>query len=295
MLKQQVRRVVQENTELRPVSDALEQEIIYHDIIQMLVVEGLMQQLTLIGGAALRMCYNSQRLSEGLCFTAGHDFNASDFNGLEAVVQQKLQNKYEIRVKASKTAEVNQGNTTALSIIVEREVSRPDLSNQIIHINVYAVPSLDVEIRPLINHYSMVVPTEGLLVSVPSLKEIFADKLIALAFPAGEGTFQHIWDILWLRQRGTGVSKELIDEKLAARKSDSSKLQQALAIQVARFLSRGESRQKFTNVMQCLLPKAIQERTLNNDQYWSYVRSELNAIGELLRPDYSCNHPFDMG
>ena len=90
MLKQQIQQIVAANPEYAAITPVIEKEILHHDIIDVMVKQGAMQQLTFIGGTSLRMCYNSARLSEDLDFNGGYDFKPSDFDGLEFEILFKL-------------------------------------------------------------------------------------------------------------------------------------------------------------------------------------------------------------
>ena len=139
------------------------------------------------------------------------------------------------------------------------------------HIDVCAIPSFDIEKRALINHYNIVVPTEGLLIPVQSLQETLADKFIALAYRARRIKPRDVWDIVWIKQRGVGVSQELINKKLEARKKTKADFTAALGFQV---------------------DKLLQD---DNPDYWAYVQSEVNSMSmPLLTGDKSANK-FDMG
>ncbi|WP_198533002.1 MULTISPECIES: nucleotidyl transferase AbiEii/AbiGii toxin family protein [Salinivibrio] len=74
MLKQQIRQIVQSNPDYASVTPVIEKEILHHDIMDVLIKQGVLQRLTFIGGTSLRMCYNSSRLSEDLDFNGGHFF-----------------------------------------------------------------------------------------------------------------------------------------------------------------------------------------------------------------------------
>jgi hypothetical protein len=54
----------------------------------------------------------------------------------------------------------------------------------------------------LLNHYNIVVPTEGSLVPVQSLQETLADKFIAVAYRARRIKPRDIWDIVWIAYFG---------------------------------------------------------------------------------------------
>ena len=94
MLKQQIRQIIQANPDYATITPVIEKEILHHDIMDVLIKQGVMHRLTFIGGTSLRMCYNSTRLSEDLDFNGGHEFKPSDFNGLETEIQRYIQTKY---------------------------------------------------------------------------------------------------------------------------------------------------------------------------------------------------------
>lgn len=295
MLKQQIRQIVQENPDYAAVTPVIEKEILHHDIMDVLIKQGAMQRLTFIGDTSLRMCYNSSRLSEDLDFNGGHNFKPSDFDGLESEIQTYIQNKYETDVWVNKPSDKQQGDTVSWKISIIKEASRPDLPRQKMHIDVCAIPSFDLEKRPLINHYNIVVPTEGILVPVQSLQEMLADKLIALAYRARRIKPRDIWDIVWIKQRGTHLSKILVEKKLIARQKQTEDFRQALSVQLGKLMSEDEVRNDFNMEMSRFIPKQTKERTLDNPEYWPYVQGEVNAIASELLNDKSPKNPFDMG
>lgn len=295
MLKQQIRQIVQANPDYAAVTPVIEKEILHHDIMDVLIKQGVMQRLTFIGGTSLRMCYNSSRLSEDLDFNGGHDFKPSEFEGLESEIQTYIQNKYETEVWVSKPSGEQQGYTVSWKISIVKEASRPDLPRQKMHIDVCAIPSFDIEKRPLLNHYDIVVPTEGILVPVQSLQETLADKLIALAYRARRIKPRDIWDIVWIKQRGINLSKTLVEKKLVARQKQTEDFRQALSVQLGKLMSEDEVRNDFNMEMSRFIPKQIKERTLDNPEYWAYVQAEVNAIASELLNDETPKNPFDMG
>lgn len=295
MLKQQIRQIVQSNPDYAAVTPVIEKEILHHDIMDVLIKQGVMQRLTFIDGTSLRMCYNSSRLSEDLDFNGGHDFNPSEFEGLDFEIQTYIQNKYETEVWVNKPSCEQQGNTASWKISIVKEANRPDLPRQKMHIDVCAIPSFDVEKRPLINHYDIVVPTEGILVPVQSLQETLADKLIALAYRARRIKPRDIWDIVWIKQRGIDLSKTLVEKKLTARLKQTEDFQHALSVQLAKLMLEDEVRDDFNMEMSRFIPKQIKERTLDNPEYWAYVQREVNDIASELLNDGTPKNLFDMG
>ena len=294
MLKEQIRRIVESNPEYAAITPVIEKEILHHDIIDVMVKQGAMQSLVFIGGTSLRMCYNASRLSEDLDFNGGHDFKPAHFDGLEVEIQKYIQNKYETQVWVNKPIEDPQGNTSSWKISIVKDANRPDLPRQKMHIDVCAIPSFDVEKRPLLNHYNIVVPTEGLLIPVQSLQETLADKLIALAYRARRIKPRDIWDIVWIKQRGINLSLNLVDRKLAARGKLKKDFTEALQIQLEKLMQDDEVRNDFSMEMSRFIPQQIKERTIDNPEYWPYVQAEVRTVSRLLLDDGPSKNPFDM-
>ena len=294
MLKEQIRHIVESNPEYAAITPVIEKEILHHDIIDVMVKQGAMQSLVFIGGTSLRMCYNASRLSEDLDFNGGHDFKPAHFDGLEVEIQKYIQNKYETEVWVNKPIEDPQGNTSSWKISIVKDANRPDLPRQKMHIDVCAIPSFDVEKRPLLNHYNIVVPTEGLLIPVQSLQETLADKLIALAYRARRIKPRDIWDIVWIKQRGINLSQHLVDSKLAARGKQKKDFIEALQIQLEKLMQDDDVRNDFNMEMSRFIPQQIKERTIDNPEYWPYVQAEVRAVSRLLLDDGASKNPFDM-
>lgn len=294
MLKEYIRHIVNSNPEYAAITPVIEKEILHHDIVDVMIKQGAMQSLTFIGGTSLRLCYNSSRLSEDLDFNGGHDFKPSQFDGLEVDIQKYIQNKYETEVWVNKPGEDKQGDTSSWKISIVKEANRPDLPRQKLHIDVCAIPSFDVEKRPLINHYNIVVPTEGLLIPVQSLKEMLADKFIALAYRAKRIKPRDVWDIVWIKQRGIEMSTDLIDEKLAARNKAKDDFTEALRIQIDKLMQDDEVRKDFNMEMSRFTLEHVKKRTIDNPEYWSYVQSELKSMSEPLLDTGKPKSKFDM-
>lgn len=295
MLKQQIRQIVQANPDYAAITPVIEKEILHHDIMAVLIKQGAMQRLTFIGGTSLRMCFNSARLSEDLDFNAGHHFKPTDFAGLETDIQQYLQDKYETEVWVNKPAEETQGDTVSWKISIVKEANRPDLPRQKMHIDVCAIPSFDVEKRALLNHYNIVVPTEGILVPVQSLQETLADKFIAVAYRARRIKPRDIWDIVWIKQRGVSLSTELVGKKLAARNKQQDDFKAALALQLDKLQQDDEVRTDFNAEMSRFIPSQLKQRTLDNPEYWAYVQAEVSEMAAALMQNPVPKNKFNMG
>lgn len=295
MLETQIRQFLDRHPEYAAIAPVVEKEMLHHDIIDVLVKQGAMQRLTFIGGTSLRLCYNSSRLSEDLDFNAGHTFKPSDFNGLEVDIQTYLQRKYETQIWVSKPSDAAQGDTSSWKISIEKQPGRPNLPRQKMHIDVCALPSFDVEKRPLLNHYGFAVPTEGLLIPVQSLAETLADKFIALAYRSRRIKPRDLWDILWIKQRSVNISPALAGKKLTARSKSHVDFAQALQRQIDKLLQDDDVRADFHAEMSRFVPAHIRQRTIDMPDYWHYVQSETAQMAKELLDQTDRTKKFDMG
>ncbi|PVZ64484.1 nucleotidyl transferase AbiEii/AbiGii toxin family protein [Pelagibaculum spongiae] len=294
MLEQHINRIIQSNPQYAGLQQAIEKEILHHDIFDVLIQQGVMQSLTFIGGTSLRLCYNSVRLSEDLDFTAGSSFKPSDLNGLDLQLQQYIERKYETEVTVKCPPEKKQGDTATWKISMARKANRPDIPKLNIHLDICALPSLTTEKKPLINHYNIVAPTSGILIPVQSLAEIMTDKFIALAYRAKRIVPRDIWDLTWISQRGTPVSMRLLEQKLELRGKSKADFDHAMSDKLLKLQNEDQVKRSFCNELSRFVPSHIKHRTLDDQDYWGYVQSEVTSLVESLLQNASDN-PFDMG
>ena len=282
MLSHYINQILKQNPEYAGIIPVIEKEILHHDIMHVLVKQGALQKLTFIEGTSLRLCYNSSRLSEDLDFNGGHDFKPSDFNGLENDIQHYLSKKYEVEVWVNKPNQQKQGNTSSWKISIERESNRPDIPRQKMHIDVCAIPSFDVQKRPLINHYGIDAATEGYLIPTQSLEETLADKFIALAYRTRRIKPRDLWDIVWINQQGIKVNSGLAFNKLQAREKRRDDFIEMLQTQLTRLNNVDEVKTDFNSEMSRFLPTKIKQRTLDNPDYWVYLKDQVNQLAQIL-------------
>jgi predicted nucleotidyltransferase component of viral defense system len=86
---------------MRPV---IEKELLHYDLLFALDADGLLDGLTFQGGTSLRLCYGSQRFSEGLDFVGGPDFSASALLDMKSSIERYISGRYglEVSVKEPK-------------------------------------------------------------------------------------------------------------------------------------------------------------------------------------------------
>ncbi|GAC17677.1 nucleotidyl transferase AbiEii/AbiGii toxin family protein [Paraglaciecola arctica] len=286
MLDKIVQSALRRNRKLLGLDDVVEKEILHHDIIQVLQLEGILQQLTFIGGTSLRICYNSSRLSEDLDFTAGLDFKTSQFDGMAEQLQIHLHRKYGLRVDVREPKLTNT-DTSSWKITIEKYADRPDLPSQKMHIDVCALPSFDREFHPAIDHYGIQSPIASLPIPVQSLDEIMADKMVAFAFRQRRIKPRDVWDIMWLKQRGIIQDPTLIRRKLEVREKSIQSYIENTERHSQLVIEDKTTKLDFEREMSRFLPQDIRSNTLNNPNFWRAVGQEIMAdviqINDILK------------
>lgn len=296
MLEQLINQIMIDNVDLIGLDDVVEKEIIHHDILFLLHREGLLKQLTFIGGTSLRLCYNSSRLSEDLDFTGGIEFSPDKLAGLETKLQDYLTNKYGLTVHVRKPV-VSTKNTSTWKVTIEKHSRRPDLPMQKMHIDICALPSFDIEHRPVTNHYTVNSAMTGLPIAVQSMTEMLADKMIAFAYRARRIKPRDVWDIVWLKQRNVKQNRDLVLKKLNVRDKETADFLNNLHKHCLLIQSDQTTQDDFYTEMGRFLPQNVLEKTLEQAPFWGYVgriiSEEVNVIEGLInRPTES--HEFDM-
>lgn len=281
MLKLLINQVLANNPDYLGLDNVLEKEVLHHDIMLVLHKEGFLQHLTFIGGSSLRLCYNSNRLSEDLDFTAGFDFNPNKFNELATKLENHLQKKYNIKVKA-RTPQSSTLGTSTWKITLEKYPDRKDLPSQKMHIDICALPSFDIEHRPIMDHYHINSPMAGLPIAVQSMTEILADKMVAFAYRERRIKPRDIWDIVWLKQQGIEQHTDLITKKLNARNKEVIDFIDKLNKHQNLLQSDESIKSDFQHEMSRFLPREIAKRTLDNNDFWPYLTLTINNEVKLI-------------
>lgn len=279
MLKLLINQVLANNPDYVGLDNVLEKEVLHHDIMLVLHKEGILQHLTFIGGTSLRLCYNSSRLSEDLDFTAGFDFNPKKFDGLDKKLEDHLQTKYNIKVNARKPQSSNFGTST-WKITLEKFPDRKDLPSQKMHIDICALPSFDIEHRPIMDHYHINSPMAGLPIPVQSMAEILADKMVAFAYRERRIKPRDVWDIVWLKQQAVEQRYDLITKKLEARGKEVKDFLQKIKLHLSLLQKDETTKLDFYNEMSRFLPIEVSKRTLDNKNFWPYL---ISTVGDEVK------------
>ena len=96
MINELVSQALQKSPQFIGMDNVVEKEILHHEILYFLHKEGFLQQLTFMGGTALRLCYGSNRLSEDLDFAGGQTFSPDKFHGLSELLNSHENRRFSV-------------------------------------------------------------------------------------------------------------------------------------------------------------------------------------------------------
>ncbi|EGN75484.1 protein of unknown function (DUF1814) [Idiomarina sp. A28L] len=287
MLNKVVAEVIRKQPDFAGMENVLEKEILHLDVLDVLHSHGFLQKLTFIGGTALRLCYNSSRLSEDLDFTGGCHFKPSDFSGLAMELQKSIAAKYGLRVTAREPEpDTLHSDTSTWKVTLETHPGRPDRPSQKMHVDVCAYDSVHVVKRPVMNHYEIESPIAGLPIPVQSLEEILADKMVAFAFRERRIKPRDVWDIIWLKQKGVKQNADYVSKKLMMRSKSLEQFLQNIDRHAQDLIHSDEVKVDFMQEMGRFVPPSVASRTLHNNDFYPFVgqaiREECNVLRDLL-------------
>ena len=148
------------------------------------------------------------------------------------------------------------------------------------------------------NHYGVDMGTSGLIVQVESREEILADKLIALALRPGRIKNRDLWDIAWLNQQGVRLPMEVLKMKIVDHRQSVTDYCSMLAYRSGQLLNDISARKDFEDEMRRFLPVHIVEETIENMNFWAYLKDSVitscnQVIGTLTGT--TPNPAFNMG
>jgi len=254
---------------LSPLRSVVEKELLHHDILREMNKTGLLAQLTFIGGTCLRMCYNSNRLSEDLDFTGGHAFNKATLSALVQALPDMFRAKYGLEAQVKEpTRETGNVDTWRLKIITQPEEKH--LPTQRINLDVCAIPSHDQRPMMLRNHYGVDMGTSGLILRAQSREEILADKVVALAFRPNCMKNRDLWDIGWLKQQNVELPMKLVPLKIADHRRTPDEFIRLLSARLKPLPGDKAAHADFVGEMRRFLPASIVEDTVEKPDFWQY-------------------------
>lgn len=270
LFDQLVSQAMQNQGELAPLKSVVEKELLHHDILREMSEAGLLDGLTFIGGTCLRACFGSQRLSEDLDFTGGHNFKRATLKNLNDTIVNRLYKKYGLHITISEPVKET-GNVDTWKIKITTRPEQKNMPLQRINIDICAVPSYDARPVLLRNHYNIDMGTSGLIIQAQSRQEILADKFAALALRPNRIKNRDLWDISWLKQHNINVPVDLLKKKIIDHRCQINKFIELLTDRQESLKSSSDAKANFIWEMRRFLPSQIISSTIEKDQFWSYL------------------------
>lgn len=262
-----VNEAIQNNPDIYSLQIVVEKELLHHDILREMSKAGLLENLTFIGGTSLRAVYGSQRLSEDLDFTGGINFDCKTMNTLTDVIRTSLREKYQLNIEVT-PPQNSCSNVNTWKVKVITRPAQKHIPIQRINIDVCSIPSHDVRFDTLKNHYGVDMGTNGLLIPVQSREEIFADKIVAMAFRPNKLKYRDLWDIAYLVNERVKCPTHLV----AAKISDHGHTYEAFVTSLSQRLEAlPHQKDAFYKEMRRFVPADVAEQTLDNPNYWLYL------------------------
>ena len=270
LFDQLVSQAMQNQGELAPLKSVVEKELLHHDILREMSEAGLLDGLTFIGGTCLRACFGSQRLSEDLDFTGGHNFKQATLKNLNDTIVNRLYKKYGLHITISEPVKET-GNVVTWKIKITTRPEQKNMPLQRINIDICAVPSYDARPVLLRNHYNIDMGTSGLIIQAQSRQEILADKFAALALRPNRIKNRDLWDISWLKQHNINVPVDLLKKKIIDHRCQINKFIELLTDRQESLKSSSDAKANFIWEMRRFLPSQIISSTIEKDQFWNYL------------------------
>ena len=269
-----------------PLRSVVEKELLHHDILREMNQAGLLARLTFIGGTCLRMCYNSNRLSEDLDFTGGQAFNKATLGALGQVLPDMFRAKYGLEAQVQEPARET-GNVDTWRLKITTQPEDKSFPIQRINVDVCAIPSYDQRPMMLRNHYGVDMGTSGLILRAQSREEILADKVVALAFRPNRMKNRDLWDISWLKQQNVELPMKLIPLKVADHRRAPDEFIRLLSARLKPLPGDQSARADFIGEMRRFLPASIVEDTVEKPDFWQYltrlVREECDQVFATIK------------
>lgn len=264
-----------------PLRIVVEKELLHHDILRILNENNLLQNLTFIGGTCLRCCYGGIRLSEDLDFTGGSDFTRERLATMGRALVNDIQEKYGMPVHVTEPSKETL-NVDTWKIKIETHPGQKSVAAQRINIDICSVPSYEKRPMMLRNPYGVDMGTDGLIIEAQSREEIYADKLLAIAFRPNRIKYRDLWDILWLHRQGIQPHFELIPAKLRDRNYTSAYFLNALKQRKEALSADPTAETGFKQEMARFLPAEQITKILGQKDLWPFILSLLDELCRML-------------
>lgn len=262
-----------------------QKEILHHDILSSMAEHDFFSTLTFIGGTALRLCYSSARLSEDLDFTGGNDFRDDRLSNFAQSVQNAIHKKYDLPVVVIAPKPDNTYVRT-WKINVVTHPNKSHMPAQRINIDIACIPSYSRQVQYIKSHYALPLGPAGILIPTQTEREIFTDKLLALAFRKGRMKGRDLWDIHYLKTRGQNTVIPEITNKIKDHHYSIGEFRTALSQRIEQIKGDLQIKKDFEQEMRRFLPLSLFKQTIDKPEFWAYlihlIETEKESVFRLM-------------
>ena len=268
------------------MAPVVRKELLHYDILFSLHRSGILGDLVFQGGTSLRLCYGSGRYSEDLDFVGGREFSSAALKDMKNCLEDYLGARYGLEVMVKEPPALREEPDHAALKVDKWQISivtspgRRNLPRQRIKIEVINIPAYTREVLPLKkNHPYLPDGYDDILITVESLDEIMADKLVSLA-ASERMRHRDIWDLAWLRQQGAFIQPDLVESKIDDYSVSGYPDMVDNIIEKCPSIIDGEL---FQNQMRRFLPADIYERTLDQDRHREALSRSITGLYTELK------------
>lgn len=264
-------------------------EILHYDILYALSQSPLGKQLVFQGGTALRLCYHGNRYSEDLDFVCGTPETLTHMAVFKEILLQVMAERYglNVTVKDPESVSFDPGGTEVGRWTASIHVPRPDKSHkqvQKIRIEVVNIPSHDPGAIVLSRNYSGMAPGfDSIILRVSSLKEIQADKVVAVA---GRDYIKarDLWDLNWLMNKQVEIDYTMITQKLVD--YNETDIFVPNMMQRLEMMRKMDAIKAFEDEMSRFLPTSLQQQMTQVENFSGYLMSSVADFLERVLAAY---------
>lgn len=282
-----------ENSDYAALRSVVEKEVLHYDILHVLDEAGLLNDLVFQGGTSLRLCRDSNRLSEDLDFAGGYDFTSAKLDKIKTCIETALGARYGLHVYVKQPSELRQEpdyeniKVSKWQISIETSPGMKNVPRQKIKIEIANVPAHTEEVLPVKDNYPVTGAGRApVLVRTETLNEILADKVVAYPMSTKKIRHRDIWDIAWLQQQGAKLDVKLVIQKLADYKITD--LYVPLLDKAISNLSTVINSNDFSQQMRRFIKPDVVKATLDKPGFGDYLLKEnmkvFSAMQQAIMP-----------
>ncbi|OEV61835.1 hypothetical protein AJY73_10345 [Campylobacter jejuni] len=271
------------------INDTIAKEILHYEILESLfAATKIANKLVFQGGTALRICYDNNRYSEDLDFALVdvEDFDSTNLDDFKKHFSQKIKDKYNLDVEIIEPKKASQFIKKWEAKIALNFLHRKSKIN----IEIACIPSYDNQNMPIKENYKEI--GTNIILKVESLREILADKLVALLC-RDYIKYRDLWDIKYLKDRNTISDYELVRKKLIDYNHTDENTIKTMFENKEKQLNNKELENEFYNEMIRFLDEKIFDYCKNNN-YFSDVLKITKDEFEKLKKEILQNQDLSL-